>query len=55
MISVEARLADGVKGILAADDFTEAIGAYGENSAAVALKRSREALRTWLEKEDFSL
>ncbi len=49
MISVEARLADGVKGILAADDFTEAIGAYGENSAAVAKRLSVEPSVTWMD------
>ena len=49
MISVEARLADGVKGILAADDFTEAIGAYGENSQAVAKRLGVEPSMTWVE------
>jgi len=49
MISVEARLADGVKGILAADDFTEAIGAYGENSAAVAKQLGVDPTMTWVE------
>lgn len=49
MISVEARLADGVKGILAPDDFTEAIGAYGENSAAVATRLGVESSTTWAE------
>lgn len=48
MISVEARLADGVKGILAADDFTEAIGAYGENSQAVAKRLGVEPSMTWV-------
>ncbi len=49
MITVEARLADGVKGILAADDFTEVIGAYGENSAAVAQKLGVDPSMTWME------
>lgn len=49
VISVEARLADGVKGILAADDFTEAIGAYGENSQAVAKRLGVEPSMTWVE------
>ena len=49
MISVEARLADGVKGILAGDDFYEAIGAYGENSAAVAKRLGVEPEMTWVE------
>ena len=49
MISVEARLADGVEGILAADDFTEAIGAYGENSQAVAKRLGVEPEMSWME------
>ncbi len=49
MISVEARLADGVKGILAADDYTEAIGAYGENSVAVAKQLGVDPSMTWVE------
>ena len=49
MISVEARLADGVEGILAGDDFYEAIGAYGENSAAVAKRLGVEPEMTWVE------
>ena len=49
MISVEARLAEGVEGILAADDFAEAIGAYGENSAAVAKRLGVEPSMTWME------
>ena len=49
MISVEARLAEGVEGILAADDFTDAIGAYGENSAAVANRLGVDPSMTWAE------
>lgn len=49
MISVEARLAEGVEGILAADDFTDAIGAYGENSAAVANRLGVDPSMTWTE------
>ena len=49
LISVEARLAEGVEGILAGDDFTEAIGAYGENSAAVAKRLGVEPEMTWVE------
>ncbi|MDO5435073.1 MAG: hypothetical protein Q4G19_01745 [Clostridia bacterium] len=49
MISVEARLAEGVEGILAADDFTDAIGAYGENSAAVAQRLGVDPSMTWAE------
>ena len=49
MISVEARLAEGVKGILAADDFTEPIGAHGENGAAVAKRLGVEPEMTWVE------
>ena len=49
MISVEARLAEGVEGILAADDFTDAIGVYGENSAAVANRLGVDPSMTWAE------
>ena len=49
LISVEARLAEGVEGILAGDDFTEAIGAYGENSAAVAKRLGVASEMTWVE------
>lgn len=49
MISVEARLAEGVNGILAADDFAEAIGAYGENSSAVAKRLGVDPSMTWMD------
>ena len=49
MISVEARLAEGVEGILCADDFTEAIGAYGENSQAVAKRLGVKPEMSWME------
>ena len=49
MVSVEARLAEGVEGILAADDFSDAIGAYGENSAAVAKRLGVDPSMTWAE------
>ncbi len=51
MISVEARLADGVEGILTADDFTMPIGAYGENSHSqdVAKRLGVDPQMTWMD------
>ena len=51
MISVEARLADGVEGILTADDFTMPIGAYGENSHSqdVAKRLGVDSQMTWMD------
>lgn len=49
MVSIEARLADGVEGILVADDFSDAIGAYGENSTAVANRLGVDPSMTWVE------
>ena len=49
MISTEVRLADGVKGILCADDPFEAIGAYGDDSAAVAKRLGVDPSMTWVE------
>ncbi len=51
MISVDARLADGVEGILTADDFTMSIGAYGENSNSqvVAKRLGVDPQMTWMD------
>lgn len=51
MISVEARLVDGVEGILTADDFTMPIGAYGENSHSqdVAKRLGVDSQMTWMD------
>ena len=49
MISTEVRLADGVKGILCANDPFEAIGACGDDGAAVAKRLGVESSLTWAE------
>ncbi len=49
MISTEVRLADGVKGILCANDPFEAIGACGDDGAAVAKRLGVEPSLTWAE------
>lgn len=49
MISTEARLIDGVKGIITADAPFDPIGAYGESSAAAAARLGVDADMTWAE------
>ena len=49
MISTEAKLADGLDGILTVDDVNDSIGAYGDNSVAVAKRLGVDPSMTWKE------
>ena len=49
MITTEARLAEGVTGIVTADAPFDPIGAYGDNSAAVAARLGVDPGMTWVE------
>lgn len=49
MITTEARLAEGVTGIITADAPFDPIGAYGDNSAAVAARLGVDPGMTWAE------
>lgn len=49
MITTEAHLAEGVTGIITADAPFDPIGAYGDNSAAVAARLGVDPGMTWAE------